>query len=111
MTQLLKEKPPLIILYNLLDLLCNDESNDDVYIINKMIFKKGEFHKYYDTFLENIQPYYHLSKQYYITRKLTYSRFMTIVRHICNANNISYSSRIKYDKSNYEINYYIYKNI
>ena len=40
--------------------------------------------------------------------KLTYNSFTTIIRQICKYNQITYTSQIKYDKSTYEIVYYIY---
>ena len=44
----------------------------------------------------------------YLDKKLTYNSFTTILRQICNYNKITYTSQIKYDKSSYEITYYIY---
>ena len=59
-------------------------------------------------FIEECKPYYHLSKRIYLERKLTYNSFVTIIRQICNFNKITYTSQIKYDKSTYDIMYYIY---
>jgi hypothetical protein len=49
-----------------------------------------------------------LSKQKYLERKLAYNNFTTILRQICNFCAINYTSVIKYDKSTYNIIYYIY---
>ena len=62
-------------------------------------------------FLEMCKPYYHISKRKYLERKMSYNNFTTIIRQICNFNKIMYTSQIKYDKSNYNIVYYIYHNI
>ena len=74
-------------------------------ILKKYCDKKGI--KIYK-FIENCKTYYHKSKLKYLERKLVYKSFITIIRQICNANNIIYTSQIKYDKSTYDIIYYIY---
>ena len=76
--------------------------------MNKASYKKSIFNDKLKNFLEKIESYYHNSKKYYVTRKLNYSKFITIIRQICKHNNILYTSKIKYDKSNYDIIYYIY---
>ena len=53
---------------------------------------------------------YHLSKQFYVTRKMTYNSFVNIVRHICKSNNIMYTSQMKYNESKYNIDYNVYYN-
>ena len=78
------------------------------YIINNNTFKKGMFNNTIPSFIETCKPYYHLSKLKYLDRKLTYNAFITIIRQICNYNKITYTSQIKYDKSTYDIIYYIY---
>ena len=59
-------------------------------------------------FFELCKPYYHISKQKYVEKKITYNSFVTVLRQICNHNKIIYTSQIKYDKSNYTIIYYVY---
>jgi hypothetical protein len=49
-----------------------------------------------------------LSKRKYLEKKLSFNTFTTILRQICNFNKIKYISQIKYDKSSYGIEYYIY---
>jgi hypothetical protein len=82
---------------------------DKYYMINNDAFKKIRMLELYEEFIEALKPHYKKSKQYYLTRPPKYSYFTTLIRHICKANNIMYSSKIQYDKSNYEIIYYIYK--
>ena len=82
--------------------------NEKYYMINNDAYKKGIFNNKIQEFVESLKTHYHLSKHKYIDRKLTYKSFTTILRQICNYNKISYTSQIKYDKSNYFINYYIY---
>jgi len=52
-------------------------------------------------------PYYLKTKQIYATKEITYKSFLTVVRHICKTNHIPYTNKIKYNKSEYEIIYYI----
>jgi len=59
-------------------------------------------------FCETIKNYYHLSKQFYLERKMTYNSFTTILRQICKNNNIMFTSQIKYNESKYNIDYLIY---
>jgi len=104
--QILKKKIPKEILFDLIEKTCVKYNN--YYIFNKISYKKGEFLSLYNNFTNNLLDYYHKSKQYYLTRKFNYNSLLTIIRHICKINNISYTSKIIYDKSNYEIIYYIY---
>ena len=88
----------------------NDYPNDHskYYILDKTIFKKLQFNNYIQNFLDNIINYYHISKQYYVTRTITYNNFLTIVRQICKINNIKIIKKILYNKSSYDIIYYVY---
>ena len=105
-TQIFKKKIPNDLLYDLLNTLCM--KTDKYYIFNMESFKKGVFKESIQNFVEQIKTYYHNSKQKYLDRKLTYNSFTTILRQISNFNKITYTSQIKYDKSSYDIVYYIY---
>jgi hypothetical protein len=104
--QIFKKNIPNELLFNLLDTICL--KNEKHYTFNIDSFKKGLFKEIIQNFLIECKPYYHLSKQKYLDRKLTYNTFTTILRQICNFNKITYTSQIKYDKSSYCIVYYIY---
>jgi hypothetical protein len=82
---------------------------DKYYTINNDSLKKMKLLGLYEEFTESLKPFYKPSKQFYLTRPPKYNNLTTLIRHVCKANNIIYSSKIKYDKSNYEIIYYIYK--
>ena len=84
-------------------------SNDKCYVINNDSFKKMKMMELYEELVKELKPHYKASKQHYLERPAKYNYFTTLVRHICKANKIMYSSKIKYDKSKYEIIYYIYK--
>ena len=104
--QLFKKNIPNDILFNLLDKICI--KNEIYYIFDINSFKKGMFNDDINIFIEYCKSYYYTSKQKYLTRKLTYNNFTTILRQICNSNQILYTSQIKYDKSSYNILYYVY---
>ena len=104
--QIFKKNVPNELLFTLLDSIC--AKNDKYYILNNEAFKRGVFQESIQKFLIDCNPYYHISKKKYLERKMTYNTYTTILRQICNYNKITYTSQIKYDKSNYDIIYYIY---
>jgi len=105
-TQIFKNKVPYELLFDILDKLC--VKNDKYYIFNMDSFKKGLYKDLIPQFLENCKSYYHISKRKYLEKELTFNSFVTVLRQICNFNNVTYTSKIKYDKSSYFIIYYIY---
>ena len=105
-SQIFKKNIPKDIFFDLLNLIC--VKNEKHYILNINSFKRGIFNESIPKFIEDCKQYYHISKKKYLERKLTYNSFTTIVRQICNFNKITYTSQIKYDKSTYDIIYYIY---
>jgi len=105
-SQIFKKKIPTELLFNLLDDICL--KNEKHYTFNLNAFKKGTFNEKIALFLKECEDYYHLSKKKYLEKKLCYNSFATVLRQICNHNKITYTSQIKYDKSSYEITYYIY---
>ena len=104
--QIFKKHIPSEILFNFLDKICS--KTPKYYIFNKIAFKKGVFTEDIHLFLNDCTPYYHISKQKYLTNPLTYNGFTTIIRQICNVNKTIYTSQIKYEHSSYNIVYYIY---
>jgi len=108
MSQIFKKEIPSDLLITLVSDIA--EYDNGSYIINNIAFKKGIFNGKILAFTDACKPYYHKSKLKYLERTLTYSSFITIIRQICNCNNIKYRSNIKYDKSKYDIVYYIYTN-
>ena len=106
MNQLFKDNIPNSILFNFLDTICVKSSN--YYLINNCSYKKAILNNSIDEFIELCKPYYHISKYKYLEKKHTYNSLTTIFRQICKNNKISFTSKIKYDKSAYEINYFIY---
>ena len=105
-TQIFKNQIPNNILFELLDKICL--KNEKHYIFNTISFKRGIYSEDIPNFFKLCIPYYHLSKRKYLEKKLTYNSFITVLRQICNYNKITYTSQIKYDKSTYDIVYYIF---
>ena len=106
-SQIFKSDIPKEILFTLLQDICNKNENENYYILNKTSYKKGMFLNLFEPFCEDILKYYHKSKKFYVTRKLTYTSFLTIIRQICRNINISYTSKIQHCKCSYDIVYHI----
>ena len=104
--QIFKHRVPNEILFSLLEKVCL--KTDKYYLIDMNAYRKMLFHKYDLELCENIREYYHIGKQFYINRKMSYKSFTNIVRQICKSNDISYKSNIKYNESKYNIDYMIY---
>lgn len=105
-SQIFKNSVPNVMFFELLDKICF--KNEKHYTFNSDSFKRGIYSEDIQNFIKLCTPYYHISKRKYLDRKLTHNSFTTILRQICNFNKIKYTSEIKYDKSKYDIVYYIY---
>ena len=60
------------------------------------------------SFLETLLPYYQESKRFYVERDFSYNSFVNIIRQICKSGDIMFTSKIKYNESKYNIDYFIY---
>ena len=87
---------------------CIKSEIDNSYIFNNDSYKKGLFNETIPQFIETCKAHYSPTKQHYLERKMTYNYFITILRQICKHNDIKYSSKILYDKSDYNITYYFF---
>lgn len=105
-SQIFKNHIPNELFFNLLDDIA--VKTEKCYVITNDCYKKGIFNNTIPNFISECIPYYHISKRKYLERKINYNSFITIIRQICNYNKITYTSQIKYDKSTYDIIYYIY---
>jgi len=105
-SQIFKKPIPNQLLIDLLDSIAI--KSEKWYVLNNNSFKKGLFNNIINKFIDDCKPYYYLSKHKYLERKINYNSFITIMRQICRYNKITYTSQIKYDKSTYDIVYYIY---
>lgn len=106
-SQLFKYKVPKYDFIAFLITCCEIDEKNNVYIFSNDAYKRAHLSKTIEPFIDSIIKCYHKSKQYYVSRKMNYTRFVTIVRQICKSNCIPYVSKIRYDRSSYEIVYYI----
>lgn len=84
-------------------------NNNDTYLIfSKNSFKKMKLDNKCQSFFDDLLPYYHKSKQFYVTRPPIYKNIVTVIKQICKINNIPYNSSISYLKSTYELKYKIF---
>ena len=104
--QIFRENIPTEILFNLLEQICL--KTDKYYLIDNNAYKKLIYNKLYENFKTNILPYYQESKKFYALREVNYNSFVNIVRQICKSNDIMFTSKIKYNESKYNIDYFIY---
>ena len=77
----------------------------------KMRLKGQNLMKPIKPFCEDLKKYYFSSKYFYLERDMIYKNFVTIIRQICKYHHIPFTSSIKYNKSKYDIYYFIYREI
>ncbi len=94
------------VLIKLLDKICQKKNN--FYHLDQNAFRKMLFHGYEKDFYNSIKEHYYSSKQFYVTRTITYKSFTNVVRQICKHNNILLNSSIRYNNSKYAIEFNIY---
>ena len=97
---------PLSLLDNLLKDGC--QRNDTYYEFNQNAYKRLQCKDLIQKFIEDITPYYHLSKKNYVLRPMNLKRLLTIIRQICRLHNVPYVSKLIYLHSSYDITYKIY---
>ena len=107
MSQLFKTPYPLSKLKEYILKLCED--NDTQLIFSKVCFKKAQLNGLAVEFIADAASYYHKSKQKYADiNSINYKSTANVLRQLCKYHNIEVESKIKYDKSSYEIEYIIY---
>jgi len=85
----------------------NIKNDDNIIIIDKIIYKKIKYNGILDIFINKIKIYYNKNKLFYVNRTITYKNFLTIIRQICKLYNLKFENKIKYFNSTYEIYYII----
>ena len=106
-SQIFKKDFPCEIIFSFLEKYAS-KNKTKYYLVTKETFKRARFNNEIQDFCDNIEEYYYKCKKFYVTRKQTYKTFITILRQICKFKHLAFTSKIKYDKSKYEIVYYIY---
>jgi len=106
MKQIFRKSVPNSILFELFDKICL--KTEKYYLFDNNAYRKLIFYNFQIEFLNSLIEYYHSSKQFYLTRKLNYNSFTTILRQICKSNHVMFTSQLKYNESKYNIDYFIY---
>lgn len=109
MNQLFVKIPEKEVLFNFLNLIC-DNIDNNFFIINKISFKKACYKNLISSLYIDLKDYYIKSKQFYLEREVNYKNFLTIIRQLCNCLNIKFIYLKIFNNSNYEIIYKINKN-
>jgi len=104
--QIIKYPIPSQLLFNLLDKICLKKEN--YYLVDMNAYRKMMFHNYHEDFCNDLKEYYFISKWFYLTREMTYKSLLNIIRQICKKNSIRFTSQMRYNESNYKIDYLIY---
>jgi len=107
-TQIFRKVVPNHVLFTLFDKICL--KTDKYYLIDINAYRKMLFNNYHAELCETLKEYYHISKQFYLERKMSYNSFTNIIRQICKSNNVMFTSQIKYNESKYNIDYFIFIN-
>lgn len=107
MNQNLKKKFPPEKLYAFLEEFSPKKNTSNFFIFNIDIFKKAKYKGGIEAICEDLKQYYYPSKYHYITREQKYSRFTTILRHLCNSASVPFTTQICYANNTYYITYYI----
>ena len=108
MSQIFKTKYPIDKFIDFLNKITNSKDNSDYYYIDNSNYKLAVYKNILKDFFKELEEYYHISKQFYIKRKITYHNFITIIRQICKSHDIVILNKIIYEKSSYRLVYYIY---
>ena len=105
MNGIFTKKIPIEMLYIFFDKI--GIKKDKHYVFNYNCFRVMIYHNYNEEFIQSLLEYYTPSKLYYLTRPITYNSFVTIIRQICKINNVEFKTKILYQHSIYNIEYYI----
>ena len=104
--QIFKSEIPQNILFDLLEQICL--KTEKYYFIDINSYKKMLFAELHKPFIELIAPYYHASKQFYVDRDFIYTSFTNIIRQICKHTGVKIESEVKYNQSQYYINFFVF---
>lgn len=108
MSQLFKNPYPAEKLKEYIIKLCEPGEKPNSHVLTKISYRRAHLAGNVVEFLKSVAPYYHKSKQKYADiSDFNYRSTATVLRQLCKFYDIPVESKIKYDKSSYEIDYYI----
>lgn len=93
-------------LFDLLEKVCL--KTDKYYCFDNNSYRIMRYHKYDEEFCEKIKGYYHVSRQFYVTRERTMVSFSNIIRQICKHNKIPIEHDVKYLEGSYKLQYFVF---
>ena len=95
--------------YNFLKEFCEEDTinKSKYFVLSKAAYQKLKYKNLLTPFCYELKDYYHESKSKYINNVTNFNQFITIIRQICNVNDIVYINKPVYIKSIYEPIYYI----
>ena len=73
--------------------------------LNKVVYRKLEYHNKLQPFVDYIRDFYYKSKKNYAVEKITFKSFVTIIRQICKYFGFTMSTTIHYTRSTYDLKY------
>jgi hypothetical protein len=82
--------------------LC-DNTNVGKLVIDRTTYKRALFENTLYPFLSLLTPHYYDSTQFYLTRKMTYTRFLTIMRQLLRYCKINYTTCITHTSTRKEV--------
>lgn len=105
--QLFASPVPKEKLYQLLNDICTTKVTNK-YIMTPYVFDHGMVLNIIPLFMNDCKQYYYKSKQYYVSRDITYTRFITVIKQICKCHNIKFDVHKTYLNTEHVMNYFIY---
>ena len=103
--QLFREAVPRSLIISVTEALC--AKNGGSYTLSLATYRAAAHRGDVERIRNALKPYYHLSKQYYVTRGATYGHTATLLRQLCKSIGASFTSKILYSRSTYELRYRI----
>ena len=76
-------------------------------VIDRTTYKKSILDGSLFPFLSSLLNYYHQSTRFYLTRKMTYTRFLTVLRQLFRHHEIAYYSKVTHTSTKKEVVYTI----
>jgi hypothetical protein len=107
-SSILKDIVPFSLYADFLIEHCDLDYKNDL-VIDRNCFKRSLLNNTLFPFLSSLQPYYHESTQHYVTRRMTYTRFLTVLRQLFRQSCMHYESLVTHTSSRKEVRLVIQK--
>lgn len=101
-SSILKEIVPTSMYLEFLITNCNFDERNNL-LLDRNCFKRSKVNETLFPFLSSLLPFYHSSTQHYLTRSITYTRFLTIIRQLLKQSEIRYETSIVHTSSTKEV--------